>query len=243
MTTQPAYAGGDPRQALWQAQELARGVRRAQRATWFPLLVFAAVTLAAIPVYRYGHFAKTCRSVPAPTPGPGGRVCSIYSSTGYVYWPIALVLAYAAIAAFYLRRSRARGVGTRIRPYVVAGIVIAVALTAISLWEANHPPVDPRDFLGLHVGQGFELVNRLASPACAIGLALLVLAWAERNRALLAVTVGYLVIVLVPIDFGWVLTRPSPWVFLPRLVIDGGVLLLAGLGFAVAQRPAGRPAA
>jgi hypothetical protein len=105
------------------------------------------------------------------------------------------------------------------------------------------PPVDPRDFLGLHVGHGFDLVNRLASPGCAIGIALLVLAWAERNRALLAVTVGYLVTVVVPIDLGWVLTRPSPWVFLPHLVIDGGVLLLAGLGFAVAQRPAGRPGA
>jgi hypothetical protein len=236
MTTESAYAGGDPKQALWQARELARGVRRAQRATWFPLLVFAAVTLAAIPVYRYGHFAKTCRGVPA------GRVCSIYSSTGFVYWPIALVLAYVAIAAFYLHRSRARGLGTRIRPYVIAGIVLAVALTTVSLWEAHHPPVDPRDFLGLHIGEGFDLVNRLASPTCAIGLALLVLAWAERNRALLLVTVGYLAIVLVPIDFGWVLTRPSPWVFLPHLVIDGGVLLVAGLGFAVAQRPTSRPA-
>jgi hypothetical protein len=77
----------------------------------------------------------------------------------------------------------------------------------------------------------------------AIGLALLVLAWAERNVALLAVTVGYLVIVLVPIDFGWVIARPSPWVALPHLVIDGCFLLLAGLGFAVAQRPAGRSAA
>lgn len=241
VATEPAYAGGDPKQALWQARELARGVRRAQRGTWFPLLVFAAVTLAAIPVYRYGQFAKTCRPVPAPTPGPAGRVCSVYSSTGFVYWPIALVLAYVAIAAFYLHRSRARGLGTRIRPYVTAGIAIAVALTTVSLWEAHHPPVDPRDFLGLHVGQGFDLVNRLASPACAIGLALLVLAWAERSEALLAVTVGYLVVVLVPIDFGWVLTRPSPWVFLPHLVIDGGVLLVAGLGFALAQRPASRP--
>ena len=234
MTTEPAYAGGDPQQALSRARELALRVREAQRATWFPLLVFAAVTFGAIPVYRYGHYARTCRAVPAA--GPAGRVCAVYSTEGFVYWPIALLLAYVAIAAFYLHRSRARGVGTRVRPYVIAGITIAVLVTAASLWAAHHPPVDSRDFLGLRVGaQGFDLVNRLAGPACAIGLALLVLAWAERNRALLAVTVGYLVIVLVPIDFGWVIAHPSPWFFLPHLIIDGGVLLLGGIGFALAQ--------
>ena len=81
---------------------------------------------------------------------------------------------------------------------------------------------------------------RLASPAGAIGLALLVLAWAERNPALLVFTLGYLVIVLVPITFGWVIPL-SPWSFLPRLVIQGSVLLLGGIGFALAQRPARLP--
>ena len=39
-------------------------------------------------------------------------VCTVYPAL-LVYWPTALVLAYAAIAAFYIRRSQARGVGTR----------------------------------------------------------------------------------------------------------------------------------
>ena len=240
MPTDPegsGYEGGDPRQLLSGARELTQGVRKAQRATWFPLLVFATVTFAAIPVYRYGHYALTCRGVPL------ARVCTVYSTAGFVYWPIALLLAYIAIAAFYVHRARARGVGTRVRPYVTAGIIIAVLLTCASLWAAHHPPIGGLGFLWLHGPQSFGFFSRLVGPACAIGLALLVLAWAERNRALLLFTLGYLVVVLVPITFGWG-TRPTPWAHSPHLVIYGSVLLLGGLGFALAQRrPARLPAA
>ena len=253
MTTESAFAGDDPRRLLSGAHELARRVRRAQRATWFPLLVFAAVTFAAVPVDRYGHYAMSCHGVHSPglaTPGqagpglagPGlvGKVCSVYSVAGFVYWPIALVLAYAAIAAFYLHQSRARGVGSRVRPYVIVGVIIAVLLTGAALWAAKHPPAGVQDVLGWHMA-GDGLYARLASPATAIGLALLVLAWAERHPALLGFTLGYLVIVLVPVDFGWVMAHPWPWFFLPHLVIDGSVLLLGAFGFGLAQRPARQP--
>src|SRR6266487_2983633 len=111
MTTETVYPGDDPHRLLSSARELAQRVRRAQRATWFPLLVFAAATFAAIPVFRYGgHHPETCAAV------PGGRICTIYSTASFVYWPIALVLAYLAIAAFYIRRSCPRGRRTRARP-------------------------------------------------------------------------------------------------------------------------------
>jgi uncharacterized membrane protein SirB2 len=51
-----------------------------------------------------------------------------------VCWPIALVLAYVAIAALYIHRARRRGIETRVRPYAVAGIIIAMALTGAALW-------------------------------------------------------------------------------------------------------------
>jgi hypothetical protein len=149
-----------------------------------------------------------------------------------VYWPIALVLSYVAIAAFYIRRSQARGVGTRVRPYAIAGIIIAVALTGVALWELHNPPGDP---MGLDA-----LVYQLARPEAAIGLALLVLAWAERNRALLLLTLAYLAAVLMPITVGWVQPDP-PWYFYPA-VFQGSVLLLGGIGFALAQRPLRSPA-
>jgi hypothetical protein len=226
MTTGTAYPGDDPHRLLSNTRELAQRVRKAQRATWFPLLVFAAVTFASIPVYRYGgHHLGTC-----VVTGPGLRACTVYNSGEFVYWPVALVLAYAVIAAFYIRRSQARGIETRVRPYALAGIIIAVALTGATLWELHNPSASGP--AGLHgVGQ------RLITPACAIGLALLVLAWAERNRALLLLTLAYLAVVLAPIDFGWVMSPLSHWYFVPRVVIDGSVLLLGGFGFALAQRP------
>ena len=233
MTSETAYPGEDPRRLLLDTRELAQRARAAQRATWFPLLVLAAVTFAATPVYRYGDYQLTC--VTGPDAGAPVRACFVYSNAQFVYWPIALVLAYAAIAAFYIRRSRARGIETRVRPYAVAGVLIAIALTGASLWEAHNPAAGPANGL---TGLGL----RLASPASAIGLALLVLAWAERNRALLVLTAAYLVVVLARVSFGWAMAPLSHWYFVPRLVIDGGLLLAGGIGFALAQRPLRSPA-
>ncbi len=230
METETAYQADDPHWLLSNARELAQRVRKEQRATWFPLLVFAALTFASIPAVRYGGHHLDCRA------SSGGRNCRVYSDAEFVYWPIALVLAYVAIAAFYISRSRARGVGTRVRPYAIAGIIVAVALTGVALWELHGPPVG-QNLMGLNPG---GLPDRLASPGAAIGLALLVLARAERNRGLLLLTFAYLAAVLVPITFGRVQHDP-PWYSLP-LAFQGSVLLLGGIGFALAQRLIRSPA-
>jgi hypothetical protein len=219
MTTETASPGDDPQRLLSSTRELTQRVRRDQRATWFPLLVFAMLTFASIPIRRYSGHHLDCVAVP--------RVCTVYSDAEFVYWPVALVLAYVAIAAFYIRRSRARGVGTRVRPYAIAGIIIAVVLTGVALWEVDNPPVHPVGLMGL--------AYQLARPAGAIGLALLVLAWVERNRALLLLTLAYLAAVLVPITFGPI-QPDAPWYLYPA-VFPGSVLLLGGIGFALAQRP------
>src|SRR4051794_11686758 len=135
MATYPVGANPDPRRLLAENRRLTRQVRAAQRATWFPLLVLAAVTFIAVPVYGHGGFARNCATEPA-----GGRVCTVYSTTGLVYWPTALVLAYVAVAAFYLRRARARGVGTRVLPYTAVGIVLAVVTGGGATWFFTHPP-------------------------------------------------------------------------------------------------------
>src|ERR1700676_473540 len=102
----------------WRADRVVSCVRKAQRATWFPLLVFAAATFASIPVYRYGgyHHFGACAA-----PGSQPEACAVYPNGEFVYWPFALLLAYTVIAAFYIRRSRARGIETRVRPYAIAG--------------------------------------------------------------------------------------------------------------------------
>ena len=215
--------GDDARLVLSDVRELAQRVRRQQRATWFPLLVFAALTFASIPVRRYSGHHLDCQAA------LGGTNCRVYSNADFVYWPIALALAYGAIAAFYIRRSRARGIGTRVRPYAVVGLVVAVLLTAVALWDLHNPPVG--QYLRLNTN---GLPARLASPGAAIGLGLLVLAWAERSRALLGLALVYLLAVLAPLNVSGIQPDP-PWYSLPA-VVQGSLLLLGGLAFALVQR-------
>lgn len=208
------------RELLSSTRKLTRRVRQAQRGTWFPLVLFAALTLLSIPVTRSSRHVIDCR------PTPGGYICIAFSPGSYVYWPLALVLAYAAIAAFYVRRARRRGVGTPVRPYVVAGVVLAAAATGASLWLITHQG-EP-GFLLRPVSES-EVLIRLASPEAGIGLALLVLSRVERYAALLVFSLAYLVVVA----FGWRLTPHSFW--LPQ-VITAAVLLLGSIGFALAER-------
>ena len=60
----------DPKSLLAEKRELARRVRRAQRTTWFALLVLGVVVLLAIPFYRYGHHgvSRWPRRTPSPRP-------------------------------------------------------------------------------------------------------------------------------------------------------------------------------
>jgi hypothetical protein len=237
MSLEPAPATGDPQHLLATTRELTRHVRHLQRGGWFPLLVFTAVTFAAIAFDRYGrHAAAHCTSLQG-----GGYVCAGYSPLTLWYWPVALLLAYVAISGFYLHQARLRGVGTRVQPYVLVGVLLALLATAWALWSTAH-----LGFLAesLHLGysQPTDFLNRIASPAGAIGLALLLLAWIERSWLLLAITAVYLIIVVATIRLGGI-THPTPWAFLPHVLLEGGVLLLGGAALALTQRPRGPSAA
>jgi len=230
MTHESVPSADSPHELLAAVRDLTRQVRMAQRGIWFPLLVFAVITLAVIPIYRYApRHLGPCRSGPQ-----GASVCHGFIPGVLVYWPIALVLAYAAIAGFYIHHSRRRGVGTRIRPYAVVGVAIAALLTAASVWRAFHPLI-PLSSTQIHVTAPVHIFSALATPATAIGLALLVLAWVERSRALLAYSIVYLVIVLV--DSGRIIHSSSQWGFLPTLLIPAAVLLLGSAGFALFRPP------
>jgi hypothetical protein len=151
-----------------------------------------------------------------------------------VYWILALVLAYVAIAAFYAHRARRRGVGARVLPYVGSGIVAGLVLGIASAWSHQ---------LNL---EGYFPTGPVAVglvPLISIGLALFVLARVERNWPLLAFATGYLVVALLACGIGIqalglnVGSGLGPmWSFLPGLVVAGGVLLLGGMGFALAER-------
>lgn len=229
MANHPIPSRDDPQNLLSTTRDLTRRVRLTQRGAWFPLVVFAAVTLAATPFNRYGPHPVHCTSARG-----GGQVCIAYSALALWYWPVALLAAYVAISWFYLHRAHQRGVGTRVQPYVVVGAVLTLLSTAWALWVYAHPA-----FLveALRIGsaQPATYLDRMASPAGAIGLALLLLAWIERSWPLLALTAVYLIVQTSTVGIGARFSHPSPWAFLPHLLADSAVLLIGGVILAMIQ--------
>ena len=227
MTTDSIPAGGDPRRLLSDVHALARRVRLDQRLTWVTLLVLAAATYLGI--WFDVHFMSVrCTSDSA---------CHFSRQGVLYYWPPVLLLAYAGIAYSYIRVARARGLGARVMPYAITGAVTTFLFVAAWVAERIYMagrvlPADPQP-----TSSWLLLLDRLIAPWGTIGVALLVLARLERNLALLAFTAGYLAVVLVPINFGWVDHGQGTRMFwVPDQVISGTVLLLGAIGFALARR-------
>ena len=223
MTTESIPAGGDARRLLSDVRSLARRVRVDQRLTWVALLVLAVVTAVGIPFDWFG-MKLHCH--------PDG--CEFARRGVLYYWPPALLLAYAAIAVSYVRAARARGVGARVLPYAITGAVLTLLFTAAWVAAALYFPSHPVRFASWML-----VLDRLIAPWGIIGVPLLVLAWLERNVALLVFTLAYLVLVLLvlPMNVGF---GPPQWGIrlgfaLPQLVV-GVVLLLGALGFRAAHR-------
>ena len=228
MTNESGPAMADPEDLLSETRELTRRVRLAQRGAWFPLLVFAVVTLAAVPFDRYGPHPRTC------SVGYGTYVCSVQPTLALWYWPAALVVGYLTVGWFYVSRTRQRGVGSRVQPYLAAGFVLTALATTWALWASTHPAFLAAT-LGMRPGQSEVFLHRLASPAGVIGLALLLLARIERSWALLTVTVAYLAVVVTTAGVNW-FHQPSPWTFLPHLLLDAVVLLIGSFMLTVTER-------
>ena len=218
----------DPYRLLADTRTFTRRVRLAQRVTWLPLLVLALVVLGSIPVTRWGYrIESNCATF------NGGQACQVWMVGLLIYWLIALAVGYSVIAVGYARVARSRGVDARVRPYAITGFGLVVVLTAVfwigsAFYTPAYDAAPPSAFV--------LVLLRLGDFTGMLGLALLVLAWLERNVALLLFTVGYLVVVLVPVTFGWGEHWGDQTVMIPPLVISAGVLLLGSAGFALAQR-------
>ncbi|WP_159026410.1 hypothetical protein [Streptomyces vietnamensis] len=231
---------GTPQEVLAGLGELTRRVRAAQRGAWFPLLLLGVLTLGGILAGRLTFEVKT---VPCPAGDPaGGTGCTLISQGSPLYWTVGLAVAYAATAVFYVRRSRDRGVGTPVRPYILTGIVLVGLVAATQMWSLRHGmpnPGEPLDFWGLRLDadSGVTLfLEQLTGNATVVGLPLLVLAWVERSRVLLLLAAVYLAIELVPLrPGGWGIPATSPWSTVPHFAVPGVLLLLGALGSALAE--------
>jgi len=231
MTT-AAQPVDDPKIPLSDARELGRKVRKAQRGTWLALLVLGVTVLGAIPFYEYGHSVVARCETRAD-----GSVfaCSRYPTLALWYWPVALVVAYAVIGAIFARRARSRGVGARVRPYVVGGIVLVAIATLVTAWGLHHPLSWAQ--LGSTLAPTGSVaqawLHRLVGPLGVIGVGLLVLARVERSPGVAAFGIAYLVAVIASAPLGVHGGR----VFLPGLLVPGLVLLAGSALFAVLERP------
>ncbi|MEH0973641.1 hypothetical protein V6U77_21175 [Micromonospora sp. CPCC 205546] len=227
MIAESLSAGGDPRRLLSEVRSLAHRVRLDQRMTWVALLVLAGVTFVGIP---FDWLGMTVRCHPDTS-------CEFARRGVLYYWPPALLLAYAAIAVSYVRAARARGLGARVLPYVIAGAATTVVFTAAWVAASLYFPSHPESMQQL--SYWWLVLDRLVSPWSMIGVALVVLARIERNIGLLLFTVAYLALVLLvlPMNEGWGL---AGWGLQARFAvpqaISGAVLLLGAVGFFTAAR-------
>lgn len=244
MTDASVPSPDTPHEVLASLGHLTRRVRAAQRGTWFPLLLLGVLTLGGILVSRFTFKVETV-PCPAGDSATGGG-CTLITQGSALYWTLGIALAYAATAFFYIRRARDRGVGTRVRPYILTGIALVGLVAATASWSTRHgmpQPGAPVDVWGLHLAPAsgvMAFLHRLTGNATAVGLPLLVLSWVERSRTLL-LTVVYLAIYLVPLTDGWAgIPVTSPWSSLPHFGVPGVLLLLGALGFGLAELPGKR---
>ncbi len=248
MTDTSLPSPGTPREVLANLGELTRKVRAAQRGTWFPLLLLGTLTLGGILVNRLTVSVQNVTCPDSRRSPDALTSCVLVKQGSPLYWTLGLALVYAATTFFYVRRSSNRGVGTPVRPYVLAGIVLVALVAATGFWSVRHlTPGAPLDLWGLHLDPASgltALLERFTGNAAVIGLPLLVLSWVERSRTLLLFGLVYLTLELAPITTGWAgIAATSPWSALPRLAVPGVFLLLGALGFALTELPRKRSTA
>lgn len=234
-TSEPAFDGAQARAWVEQVRSLRRRARLARRGSWFPLVLFGLVTLGSTPLYL----------PPGAQPGPGtsSQQIGVVHTLGWfpgglltgsptnlaIFWLVAGPLAYLATAAFYWVMARRRGVATSPWSYVATGLglfALLVVTTTVGVFPFG------------------DLVIRGLTPLLAVAIGLFVLARAERSWALFGFSAAFFALVVLAnlydmenAAYRLGLGTSGPQV---NVVVVGAVLVLAGVGFALALALAGR---
>jgi hypothetical protein len=166
------------------------------RAYWLPLLLFGLVICGSLPFYQrlvLGHASPPPSRLPSTcVPGEpcriaaGGHYRIVVSALGW-YWQVAVPVAVALSVLWYRWRADRTGLRTPARAFLVTGLVLGELVLLISLLVATQTPGVRNDIVSDSHHVGGLLV---------IAAVLWVLAWAERSKALAAITAIFIVIAL-----------------------------------------------
>jgi len=233
MTSEEVGAG----EALGAAKKWRSLTRAIRHGSWFPLVTFGLLTLAAAPLFwttipRCPNGKNACSFIqnrgPLGNPfvqGPVGWGMGRWIS---VYWVVAVPLGYFATVLYYRHRARRTGVAGRVWPAVGVGLALLALMVGSFATRGM--------VLGVPVPV-FLLQGRGLEPLLVIGIGLGILARLEHNRGLVVFAVLFLALALLAnlynmenevYRLGWNL--PVGAANLPNLVVPGLFLLLGGVG-------------
>lgn len=238
-----------PADDLDYAGRLRRRTRSVRDGSWFALVVFGVIVLAAAIFYRSPYIptnANGCRSAASVLSclgrmssrglfgnglgSPDGIAVNV-SPWATTYWVISIFAGVCAVVAFYWLRSRSSGVAGRIWPFATVGIGVLVLAMATRQWQTFHIPED------------FWIRGMQALLVIAVGL--VALAVIERSWPFALFVVGFFGLALLSclynvsnlfsrlgIGTGWNGRDQD----LPNLILPGVYLIAGGVVIYIARR-------
>jgi hypothetical protein len=217
---------------LGAVQRVAKETRHARHGYWFPLLLSGLIILGALPFsyFSIGHYSGKF------TDFFGFCLCSQAGNHPFgstLYWLIAIPLGFAAVAAYYIVRSRRTGLKVRIWPYIATGVVIfgLVILTAAQV------PAPLRFMYRIDVWTRYATVQGFA-PILVISFAFFALAIIERSKALWLITLAFLGVAVLANTYNISnIGQRIHWIWpdwAANLAFAGGFLVFVGLASLVA---------
>ncbi|MBV1855270.1 hypothetical protein [Catellatospora tritici] len=163
---------------LKQLREQAR--RRAHGGAWLPVALLAALLLASIALYRF-PFVQI-NAVGTSTFWAGLPDVQRSATASYAFWFLGTPLVIALIAGWYHYRARRVGVRLRLRWFVITALGALAALAVLAAVPAPLP-VDPQILSDTPPTTADLLPAGFSTPLLPVSLALVVLGWTERSRA------------------------------------------------------------
>ena len=171
-----------PAEALADIDRLRRRTRRRARAgAWLPATAIALLVLGSIPLYQAPFSAPAAMHISYPFwAGLADEQRSPVAS--YLFWFFGAPLVLALTAAWYQFRAGRTGIRVAWRPVIVTGLSVLSVLAVLAAVPRSDISGDPQQL----VATPQPVLHLPLTPLLPVAAAVIVLAWAERSRVLMA---------------------------------------------------------